>query len=322
MKKQFETGRSLVEMLGTLAIMGVLSVGGIAAYSTAIKKHKTNEILNEIQKRAIAISSYQGFHGNTAENLLEYEGNDINGLTVSLSEIPYIGSDFAIQIENVDKTLCQNIKNTGLGTSVGILPETCADINTMIFKFKNDLSVEKNNSGTGEFTPSTPGGDDSNIRRCTSLGEKQCHGITVETCSPWFDDGYFWKQTEICEYGCTNGACNTQECTGTERKCWGEMAIMSCENGQWKEWGYTSPSTGNTNVRFKECLWGCKNNACQEECSTTGKKACRSQTIDGVDYWIVLTCTSDGIWDYAKTGIATLACRKADYATCEACINP
>ena len=33
-----DTGRSMVEMLGTLAIMGVLSIGGIAGYRYAMDK--------------------------------------------------------------------------------------------------------------------------------------------------------------------------------------------------------------------------------------------------------------------------------------------
>ena len=35
-----EKGRSMVEMLGVLAIIGVLSVGGIAGYSKAMNKFK------------------------------------------------------------------------------------------------------------------------------------------------------------------------------------------------------------------------------------------------------------------------------------------
>ena len=41
-----ENGRSMVEMLGVLAIIGVLSVAGIAGYSMAMKKYKSNEIVN------------------------------------------------------------------------------------------------------------------------------------------------------------------------------------------------------------------------------------------------------------------------------------
>ena len=43
-----ESGRSMVEMLGVLAIIGVLSVAGIAGYSSAMNKHRANEIINSI----------------------------------------------------------------------------------------------------------------------------------------------------------------------------------------------------------------------------------------------------------------------------------
>ena len=39
----FCTGRSMVEMLGVLAIIGVLSVGAIAGYSKAMMKYKLNK---------------------------------------------------------------------------------------------------------------------------------------------------------------------------------------------------------------------------------------------------------------------------------------
>ncbi|MBQ8870484.1 MAG: hypothetical protein IJ019_03815, partial [Alphaproteobacteria bacterium] len=43
-----ETGRSMVEMLGVLAIIGVLSVGGIAGYSKAMFKYKLNKQTEQI----------------------------------------------------------------------------------------------------------------------------------------------------------------------------------------------------------------------------------------------------------------------------------
>ncbi|MBQ8870710.1 MAG: hypothetical protein IJ019_04980 [Alphaproteobacteria bacterium] len=43
MRKVCEFGRSMVEMLGVLAIIGVLSVGGIAGYSKAMEKYKLNK---------------------------------------------------------------------------------------------------------------------------------------------------------------------------------------------------------------------------------------------------------------------------------------
>ena len=40
-------GKSMIEMLGVLAIVGVLSVGGIAGYSKAMEKFKLNKALDE-----------------------------------------------------------------------------------------------------------------------------------------------------------------------------------------------------------------------------------------------------------------------------------
>ena len=43
-----QLGRSMIEMLGVLAIIGVLSVGGIAGYSKAMTKFKTNKTIAEV----------------------------------------------------------------------------------------------------------------------------------------------------------------------------------------------------------------------------------------------------------------------------------
>ncbi len=46
--KNNQYGRSMVEMLGVLAIIGVLSVGGIAGYSKAMFKYKFNKTMDII----------------------------------------------------------------------------------------------------------------------------------------------------------------------------------------------------------------------------------------------------------------------------------
>ena len=38
----------MIEMLGVLAIIGVLSVGGLLGYSQAMQRHRVNEIINQI----------------------------------------------------------------------------------------------------------------------------------------------------------------------------------------------------------------------------------------------------------------------------------
>ena len=69
MKKTQESGRSMVEMLGVLAIIGVLSIGGIAGYSMAMNRYRANEILDAASKYAVVLFSgketYEVTHGNT-----------------------------------------------------------------------------------------------------------------------------------------------------------------------------------------------------------------------------------------------------------------
>ncbi len=67
--KTNESGRSMVEMLGVLAIIGVLSIGGIAGYTTAMNRYRANEVIDMATKYAtVAYTSFQTYgarhHGN------------------------------------------------------------------------------------------------------------------------------------------------------------------------------------------------------------------------------------------------------------------
>ncbi len=46
--ENIESGRSMIEMLGVLAIIGVLSVGGITGYSKAMMKYRINKTIEQI----------------------------------------------------------------------------------------------------------------------------------------------------------------------------------------------------------------------------------------------------------------------------------
>ncbi len=55
--KAVSSGRSMIEMLGVLAIIGVLSVGGIAGYSKAMEKIHVNKIVNMISDISATIKT-------------------------------------------------------------------------------------------------------------------------------------------------------------------------------------------------------------------------------------------------------------------------
>ena len=48
LKQSNQTGRSMIEMLGVLAIVGILSVGGISAYQKAMTKYKVNKWTEDV----------------------------------------------------------------------------------------------------------------------------------------------------------------------------------------------------------------------------------------------------------------------------------
>ena len=78
-QKKSQSGRSMVEMLGVLAIIGVLSIGGIAGYSKAMRRHNVNataEIFNDIIRsyaslRETATTGMQASHLYDTKDLVE-----------------------------------------------------------------------------------------------------------------------------------------------------------------------------------------------------------------------------------------------------------
>ena len=67
LNKTEQSGRSMVEMLGVLAIIGVLSVGGISGYSKAMAKYKLTKAQDQLSMLLInirtAFSGSANFNG-------------------------------------------------------------------------------------------------------------------------------------------------------------------------------------------------------------------------------------------------------------------
>ncbi len=82
--KQF--GRSMIEMLGVLAIVGILSAGGIAGYSMAMQSHKTNALIEKVQlisqrtRELYSDGDYSGLGTTNGASKLIQAGmvNDVN----------------------------------------------------------------------------------------------------------------------------------------------------------------------------------------------------------------------------------------------------
>lgn len=155
-----ESGRSMVEMLGVLAIIGVLSIGGIAGYQMAMSSYRANETINDVMIWAAAIRGIQ-FEARTRQ--LAYEG------MAEFPDLSFLGNktktgypmsaawgtnesmldqtigNFNINVKNVPTAVCEKIITMRPNDSVGIWPngdwstkcDATDDKNNMIFVFDN-----------------------------------------------------------------------------------------------------------------------------------------------------------------------------------------
>ncbi len=200
-----ESGRSMVEMLGVLVIMGVLAIGGIMAYRYAVTKYQANETFNELRRRMV-VHSQQSMVGMP---LSQVEMGDTTQLGYPIDVIPVEKEFFDLIIQDVDKDLCREIVRTGwtlptqtrvndvvVGTNAG----ACGEDNVLVFRFQTEMGGCKTDADC-------PCGTCENGTCRTS-----CAG--GESCVKDFNDGQYvccpsgkLVGNSCCEYPGENGTC-------------------------------------------------------------------------------------------------------------------
>jgi type II secretory pathway pseudopilin PulG len=143
MKNRFnhacENGRSMIEMLGVLAIVGVLSVGGIAGYSKAMSKFKIGKTQDQIQSLVSNIramwSSEPDYAGLNAEFLIKTDilpkdmrkGTDA-AINAFNGDVAFAGGgagvkQFTIKYEGLPPNVCIEVATADWGsdTSSGLV---------------------------------------------------------------------------------------------------------------------------------------------------------------------------------------------------------
>lgn len=141
--KSCQQGRSMIEMLGVLAIVGVLSVGGIAGYSKAMNKFKTNKVIDQINMISTNVRTlyssqrtYKGLNnalavktGVVPAEMYEADGsNDVSEITnafggsVTIEAAAHNGQDniaYVIGFNGLPKASCVTAATTDWGGDVG-----------------------------------------------------------------------------------------------------------------------------------------------------------------------------------------------------------
>lgn len=136
--KSEQSGRSMVEMLGVLAIIGVLSVGGIAGYSKAMAKFKLTKAMDQltmllanIRTTYAGMQSYNGLDtaaartyqlapqdmfGTTADTLVNGFGGSVIVKAVNHNSVKDMG--FAVVFNSLTKEACINLATSDWGTGI------------------------------------------------------------------------------------------------------------------------------------------------------------------------------------------------------------
>ena len=214
-----QSGRSMVEMMGVLAVTGVLSIGSIWAYTYAINKYYTNELVYEATKRAQSVST-QLLTGHEP-NLDEFTETVFGG--GEFGDIVLFEGDgvFGVQIRKVSRGVCEGLIGSmgdstvlrGVTDSDGINSvQTCDEENDLALLFDRNLELgadlgDGEANGTSNPRPKVDA-NCSNHGRFTGTG---CHcqkGWGDTDCSKRCVHGV-WKNDK-CE--CNTGWCGS-DCT-------------------------------------------------------------------------------------------------------------
>ena len=123
-------GRSMIEMLGVLAIIGVLSVGGIAGYTKAMEKIHVNKIVNMISDISTTIKTayisqkaYDYFDGGLteADNQIQDMGLLPPEYTFELEGDKYIGLSSPLTLINPVGISLEDNNDDFSAFSIGVL---------------------------------------------------------------------------------------------------------------------------------------------------------------------------------------------------------
>ena len=214
MKQNYETGRSMVEMLGTLAIIGVLSVGGVMGYSYGMDKYRANETINDVNMRGIDLVR-QVAMGQTL-SLSEWPTVAKAGYIISEANLSDNGEAY-FSISGIPQRVCEMVYE-----GIQHNQTTVVKINEAINGDSSDCKNEDNTLGFFFITNASAGGtkpEDLCKNKTCPEGYSCTHGICMSNTLPGFStSGQFCNKDSEC------GECRTCNLTSD----YGEVGGKPC----------------------------------------------------------------------------------------------
>ena len=191
MNQNYQSGRSMVEMLGVLAIIGILSIGGVTGYSYAMDKHCANQIIKDVNLRAVDLIAQTNRKGPLS--LSEWPtktGDDCDiGLDVDTENNTISGGIF---VKDVSKDVCEIIADDLLPENVKLVIDgenyvagKCGETNKMVFYYDEVVAGGNNSAGGNTGGGNTSGDNTGGENTGTEDTGDVCNGImSGDVCTP------------------------------------------------------------------------------------------------------------------------------------------
>ena len=175
-KGEVSFGRSMIEMLGVLAIIGVLSVGGIAGYSKAMEKYKINK----------AVEDYSYL---------------IQGLLENIDDIKKMNTDCTLQYSMVEVAYAKglvpgtwkrltNLGNSDFQDSLGNNIRPFIRCNRLVIDFYLGGRYKNDDGFQSKGFPS---------RLCEALIQNMAQPLHTAVNRIAFSDGNAWYGDSVCD---------------------------------------------------------------------------------------------------------------------------
>ncbi len=121
-----ESGRSMIEMMGVLAIMGVITVGAIAAISSAMNLQKRSTVNDEVLQMVTQVrqlfggyDDFSNINNSTIFGAIGMSNKNPYGGTYEISVNPSNSLQFIVSVNGLSQSDCEYFITKGWEGSVG-----------------------------------------------------------------------------------------------------------------------------------------------------------------------------------------------------------
>ena len=252
-----ESGKSMVEMLGVLALMGLLAILGAKGYNMAMERAMANEIINDVNKRSLLHS----------QQLLAGSALDVSEMPDKIRDIYPVSAEklgvqfFTLKVSQVETPVCRRIADLGYTIPIQVTANGTKITPDNTTPCENQTGiVEMAFTFNRTLTPCPDCLDD--IRQCAS----------TSNCA----SGYSCQNGLcVCDVPCKNACCPTgQQCVNNT--C---TSAEVCDDGLCED-GVCLPSGLCGCYSYRDCQYFCiiNDNDKFGVCSTTPNQAQGSGT--------------------------------------------